>query len=454
VFDNILGQDAAVLLARDIAASALAPSVLFRGPAASGKGTAALELARGLSCARGGEWNCACPDCARHRLLYHPDLLALGARSFSPEIAAAARVFSREYADTPARLFFIRAARKLLLRAGSALWEDDPGAKKIAPLVEALDADLNEVLAFHGAADSGGEEAAPPEDGWAEKIAGSILKNAWKLEAEGIPGQIPVAQIRRASFWCRMAPLSRRKVLLIENAERMQDGARNALLKILEEPPPTAVIVLCSAHPAALLPTVLSRLRPYYFARRDAAVEREVIRRVFRARTDPEGPARNGSLIFGYLERFLPVSGETLAPLAVLFAASLAARARRLLQAARNGAAPPALLAARAARMEEAARGAALPAVPATAEAVLRAIREGADNFEAPGVFERFLEAVLEAAGGAGAAEEDGAIRDIWSGVVNGAAVAVRTYNMAVPLILERMGTEFLQRVRALYGIG
>ena len=50
-----------------------------------------------------------------------------------------------------------------------------------------------------------------------------------------------------------------RKVYIIEYAELMNVSAQNAALKLLEEPPAGAVILLCTLNPAALLPTVRSR---------------------------------------------------------------------------------------------------------------------------------------------------------------------------------------------------
>src|SRR6266436_9246833 len=59
--------------------------------------------------------------------------------------------------------------------------------------------------------------------------------------------------------------LSRRKVFLIGNAERLvpqtgAEAAANALLKALEEPPADTVFVLTTAAPESLLPTILSRV--------------------------------------------------------------------------------------------------------------------------------------------------------------------------------------------------
>jgi DNA polymerase-3 subunit delta' len=51
------------------------------------------------------------------------------------------------------------------------------------------------------------------------------------------------------------------RVLVVHPAEAMNPGAANALLKTLEEPPPSTLIVLVSDRPARLLPTIRSRCR-------------------------------------------------------------------------------------------------------------------------------------------------------------------------------------------------
>lgn len=52
---------------------------------------------------------------------------------------------------------------------------------------------------------------------------------------------------------------SERKVYIIDEAEKMTEGAQNALLKTIEEPPSYAVILLLVNNVTALLPTILSR---------------------------------------------------------------------------------------------------------------------------------------------------------------------------------------------------
>ena len=52
---------------------------------------------------------------------------------------------------------------------------------------------------------------------------------------------------------------SKGRAFLIEAADRMLPPTANALLKALEEPPPRTLIVLATASPHLLLPTILSR---------------------------------------------------------------------------------------------------------------------------------------------------------------------------------------------------
>src|SRR5690606_22785931 len=65
--------------------------------------------------------------------------------------------------------------------------------------------------------------------------------------------------------WIRTATLTlaegRRRVMRVVAADRMNEAAQNAFLKILEEPPASVVWVLDAEAESALLETVVSRCR-------------------------------------------------------------------------------------------------------------------------------------------------------------------------------------------------
>jgi DNA polymerase III subunit delta' len=56
-------------------------------------------------------------------------------------------------------------------------------------------------------------------------------------------------------------PVGKYKICIITNCNRLNTAAANALLKILEEPPPHLVFILTAEHCEQLLPTVISRTR-------------------------------------------------------------------------------------------------------------------------------------------------------------------------------------------------
>ena len=60
---------------------------------------------------------------------------------------------------------------------------------------------------------------------------------------------------------------ARRRVVIIDDADSLQAAAQNALLKTLEEPPPSSMFVLVTARPDSLLQTVLSRCPRIRFGR-------------------------------------------------------------------------------------------------------------------------------------------------------------------------------------------
>jgi DNA polymerase III delta prime subunit len=281
VFDNLLGQDEVLnALRSDIEGDRLPPALLLSGPPGSGKMTAALEIARVLSCARGASgheraaWGCGCPSCNRHRVLAHPDLLLLGRRSFPEEIKAALELLGR-FPGPAASYFFVRAARKLARRFDAALYAgEETRLAKAAPLLRELEEQLGAI--------------APDKARQGENAPGAIEAAAKAAEAAAklesfAPDMPPVFMIRNAEGWAHLAPLGPRKTIIIENADRMQEGARNALLKILEEPPESLRFVLVTSRRSAMMTTILSRARTYSFAARDQESTAAVVQKVFRS---------------------------------------------------------------------------------------------------------------------------------------------------------------------------
>src|SRR5215471_502663 len=80
------------------------------------------------------------------------------------------------------------------------------------------------------------------------------------LVEPGDSGSIKIDQVRDAIDRAAYRPFEgRRRVVIIDGADALVGEAQNALLKTLEEPPPSSIFVLLTARPDLLLPTVRSR---------------------------------------------------------------------------------------------------------------------------------------------------------------------------------------------------
>jgi DNA polymerase-3 subunit gamma/tau len=72
----------------------------------------------------------------------------------------------------------------------------------------------------------------------------------------------------------------RHKVYILDEAHQLTDAAFNALLKLIEEPPPHLVFVFCTTDLAKMLPTVRSRCQTFVFSRPRLPELVQLLRRV------------------------------------------------------------------------------------------------------------------------------------------------------------------------------
>lgn len=78
-------------------------------------------------------------------------------------------------------------------------------------------------------------------------------------------GSIKIEQMRSLQKVAVRLPVEGQKtVVIIEDADALQEAAANSLLKILEEPPLSTVLILAVQNPDKLPLTVISRCRSYF----------------------------------------------------------------------------------------------------------------------------------------------------------------------------------------------
>ncbi len=81
-------------------------------------------------------------------------------------------------------------------------------------------------------------------------------------KTDKMQSEIVVNTVQEAGKFMRLTPAEGGwRVVVIDGAEDMNTNAANALLKILEEPPPRAILLLACSAPGRLLPTIRSRCR-------------------------------------------------------------------------------------------------------------------------------------------------------------------------------------------------
>lgn len=88
-----------------------------------------------------------------------------------------------------------------------------------------------------------------------------LLDPATKEQVEGRSGSVPfIDRVRNAIHQISQRPLiGRRRVLILLGIDQFSLNAANSLLKTIEEPPGTAIILLTAAAPELVLPTIRSR---------------------------------------------------------------------------------------------------------------------------------------------------------------------------------------------------
>jgi DNA polymerase III subunit delta' len=97
--------------------------------------------------------------------------------------------------------------------------------------------------------------------------------DAWLIVPDPVRLRTPVArpmirvgQLRAVQRAAYFQPLGRRRVFILDGADTMRRIDADLLLKILEEPPDSATMILLAQTPDAMLPTIRSRCLQFQFA--------------------------------------------------------------------------------------------------------------------------------------------------------------------------------------------
>jgi len=121
-------------------------------------------------------------------------------------------------------------------------------------------------LLTFGATDRGPADLSVPSADAVRVAAGShpgllVLRRGLNPDTGKLMNVLSVDVVRRlAGFFGMTSGAGGWRVAIVDSADDMNDNAANALLKMLEEPPSRAMVIVLSNLPGRLLPTIRSRV--------------------------------------------------------------------------------------------------------------------------------------------------------------------------------------------------
>jgi DNA polymerase III subunit delta' len=113
----------------------------------------------------------------------------------------------------------------------------------------------------------------------------ALVPDPVRLKAPVARPMLRVGQIRAVQRAAYFQPMGRRRMFVLDGADTMRWDVANVFLKILEEPPPSATLVLIAPSPYSLLPTIVSRCMQFHFA----PLAQEEVERILKQKTKRKG---------------------------------------------------------------------------------------------------------------------------------------------------------------------
>lgn len=120
-----------------------------------------------------------------------------------------------------------------------------------------------------------------------------VVERGVDARRKKLRSEIVVEDTRRIAGFLHLTPAEGQwRVVIVDKADLMNRNAANALLKILEEPPKRAILLLLSDNPGRLLPTIRSRCRLLALKPLPPALVAEALRRY-----RPDLPAADAAVL-------------------------------------------------------------------------------------------------------------------------------------------------------------
>jgi DNA polymerase-3 subunit delta' len=117
----------------------------------------------------------------------------------------------------------------------------------------------------------------------------AVVPDPVRLKTPVARPMLRVGQLRAVQRAAYFQPMGRRRVFILDGADTMRWDVANVFLKILEEPPGSATLVLTAPSPFSLLPTIVSRCLQFHFA----PLPQADVEKILQEKTDHKPADRN-----------------------------------------------------------------------------------------------------------------------------------------------------------------
>ncbi|HEV2336428.1 MAG TPA: DNA polymerase III subunit delta', partial [Stellaceae bacterium] len=151
---------------------------------------------------------------------------------------------------------------------------------------------------FGGDGAEDGRLAIAPDSGVFHRVASGghadllTVERAYDPRRRRLRSEIVVEDAREVGAFLRLTPAEGGwRIVIVDGADEMNRNAANALLKILEEPPRRALLLLVAHSPGRLLPTIRSRCRRFPLAPLAPAIVRQLLLRYHPDLPEPQAEA-------------------------------------------------------------------------------------------------------------------------------------------------------------------
>lgn len=243
VFDNLYKSQPSVAgdLEGNLKNNLLPQSLLFSGPRGSSRLTGALDLACHLTS-------------APRNILRTQNIIYFPYRDLYHALRCALNLFTTERTEK-SRLFLIETLRLVNMQYNSVLLGAYTTATgKLFETAGKVDEFISSI-----------EDKKEITDKDIKELESLKLQNNIKYLYAGksSPTSVSIDQMRAIKDWS--ASGSEEKVVIIENIESSTEGAKNSILKMLEEPVEHLNIILISSESQKIMETILSRVRKFNF---------------------------------------------------------------------------------------------------------------------------------------------------------------------------------------------